>query len=330
MLEKMIDQIKFANSGPLMYLHIVAKKSVKSLDHARLLISPYISGTDVCKDPCFIISCGRSGSTLLFRLLSKSSKLKSLYRENPILSYHMRKVVHKHNLFNYKLTEADANDEAVDFCKKAYYSYYRKHRFLDKLPDQCYQIRFLHNVFPKAKFIFLYRGPLVNINSWMNAWKHKRFLGKEVPFKLRIKGYDGKNWVGPFFDNWQEYIDSSLEEVCAQQWISTHETMLEDKEYIPIENRYEVSYETLISKPVATISEICDFLEIPLEGVLLESAKRLDNINSVTPPSPDKWQHENPGISKIIPVVKETEENIKKSLAEFRTHSMRSSSKNVM
>jgi len=317
---KWVERIEFANSGLPLYVHLVAKRLVKTSDHVRLGVSR-ISSAEVCENPVFIISFGRSGSTLLFRLLSLCKDLKSLRRENPVLGHFLRKMANKRDLFYCKLTEDDVSRENVDRVRRAFFIYFGKRRFVDKLPSYCYYVRFLHAVFPEGKFLFLYRKALGNINSWMNAWRHRRFLGRKVPVKLDIAGYEGRNWVGPFFPNWRDYINASLEQVCARQWVSAHETMLEDKSQIALENRYELFYDSLICKPVETLSEICNWLGIAMSGELREAAKKLEPLNAVTAPREDKWREENPGLISVTSVTEGTQNRLLEAVAKFRKDS---------
>ncbi len=172
------------------------------------------------KDPVFIIGCYRGGTSIVFRLLSESDELWSLYRE----SNHMWRKYHRHPdemADTVILDTSDARDgDRKYFDNHYHYSSYNSYslgqlgrvrllrerltpvydavnianyiskllfvgdyRIVDKTPPNAYRIGFLEKLYPDAKFIHLTRDGISNTSSLMNAWRDKE------RFKFRYRKY---------------------------------------------------------------------------------------------------------------------------------------------
>lgn len=104
----------------------------------------------------------------------------------------------------------------------------KKRFFLDKTPRYYFIIDDLLELFPKAKFIFLFRHPLAVLNSILKTWV------KDDLTKLSL------------------FRDDLL---------SAPHVLLAAREKYP--NRiHTVSYENLVINPVSIINKVCDFLII--------------------------------------------------------------------
>ncbi len=172
------------------------------------------------KAPVFIIGCYRGGTSIVFRLLSESRELWSLYRE----SNHMWQRYHRHPdevadtviLGNSDVREGDRQYFDNHYHYSSYNSYalgqlgrvrllrerltpvydsvnianylskslcLKDYRIVDKTPPNAYRISFLEKLYPDAKFIHLTRDGMTNTSSLMNAWRDKD------RFKYRYRKY---------------------------------------------------------------------------------------------------------------------------------------------
>ncbi len=161
--------------------------------------------------PVFIIGSYRGGTSLLFRLLSESKELWSLYRESDYMwqPWFRDPDEQADNLF--MDTKSLKPADRAYFDKHYHYATYNtyalgylgrvrfirqtlpcvfhllnifnylwkllfvpSYRFIDKTPPNAYRVSYLEALYPDAKFIYLTRNKAANVKSLMNAWTHKR------------------------------------------------------------------------------------------------------------------------------------------------------------
>lgn len=185
------------------------------------------------KNPVIIIGCPRSGTSLLFRILSTSPYLWSLYREsndiwndfykesgkdfkdevltsfdlNEKLKTFLLNEFHKHSLNNYYagffvreyLLKGKILGNAVPLICGLNLLYkntfLKEYRIVEKTPKNCFRISFINKLFDGCKFIYLKRDGRSNISSLIEGWRapHKYIRGQAIDIRLNIKGYSGDN-----------------------------------------------------------------------------------------------------------------------------------------
>jgi hypothetical protein len=92
---------------------------------------------------------------------------------------------------------------------------------LEKTPKNCLRIPMLRRLFPDARFVHLRRDGRSTISSLMDGWREPGvYETYTVPEPLGIKGYDGKFWCFVLPPGWRGLLDKPLEEVCANQWLA--------------------------------------------------------------------------------------------------------------
>lgn len=147
---------------------------------------------------------------------------------------------------------------------------------LFKTPPDAYRIGMYEQLFPNAeiRYVHLTRGYAQSVNGLMDGWLSPvGFFShnlKDAGVSLSIKGYSDlvefKNWWK--FDlppNWREFVTTSLEEVCLNQWISAHKAIIENK--LP---KLRISFENVILEPKETVKKITDYLGLQkLESIVL-------------------------------------------------------------
>lgn len=177
---------------------------------------------------------------------------------------------------------------------------------LEKSPENCLRLPFMLALFPDAKIIFLTRDGRGNISSLMEGWKQPHiFPGYEVPDALRISGYTRNRWAFTLIPGWRDLASSSLEEVCAWQWIRCNEGVLAHKEQAAGQVPYlTVRYEELVSDPKTTLRRIAEFIEIDPVTDLPKYVDELPQINVVSTPDLDKWRQKNgAAVARILPLI---------------------------
>ncbi len=295
------------------------------------------------KKPVIIIGCPRSGTSLLFTILNTSKHLWSLYRESNDIWDRFYKFTNKkfknEALTNEDLNEHSKSFLLNEFHKYSFNSYYlgylmreyllkspslkplsssitqanllyknlfvKEYRLIEKTPKNCFRISFIDKLFDDCKFIFLKRDGRSNINSLIEGWKSKgKYLRiKDLPIPLNIKGYEGSGWNFVLPPEWENYVNKSLEEVCAFQWTSSNRAAIEGLKEIDNKRKITVSYEDLTEDTYTTIRNICDFIDIPFSTNLRKISYKPPEVNYVSKPKRDKWEKNAPLIENIYPQI---------------------------
>ena len=313
------------------------------------------------KDPVYIIGCPRSGTTLLFTILSAAKEFWTSHSESHyVWSYFVPDP--RDEMFSVYLTDKDykeGDDEIIekaylgrvfrnsffrDFAKYAFYNRLRKlfipfyqlwrmlftalrlsfggHiRVLDKTPPNTFRVGFLAKAFPSAKFIYLTRNGITNTSSLIEGWKSTgRFNFKFREFHdfnkdIKIKGYNGNVWKFTNPPGWEGYMNKSLEEVCAFQWVAAHEKSIEAFEKMDNSRFLQVKYEDLIANPPKAIQEICKFLEIDYSPAIKQQSESLPVVSTDSKPDPKKWLKNKDLIEHVASVLDPMHEKLGYELA---------------
>lgn len=216
--------------------------------------------------PFFIIGAGRSGNTLLRRILDNHSVLFippeiyvlgsviKLYRTykgakwNDLVSL----IYSKFELYSqfetlgleslaelkYRLKELPKDQRSLDNLINSFYLFYaEKHgidkvRWGDKTPFNVFSLKKIISVFPNAYFIHIIRNPFDSVHSYVKAGIYEDF------------------------------------ESAALRWVRS---VALSKEFGLKNNQYiELFYEDLVTQTEREINRLCDFLKIPFEPSMLK------------------------------------------------------------
>jgi len=204
--------------------------------------------------PIFIFSLPRSGSTLLQRVLMSHKDIASVaepwlmlpfcyaYKKEGVLTEYAHNVSYeafKDFIDNLPNKENDYYEALGEFAK----TLYKKHclnneiYFLDKTPRYIYIIPQIAKIFPRAKFIFLFRNPVHVMSSMMQTWCEGRFkkmysyeMDLNHGFKALSKGFE----------------------------------LLKDRSYA-------IQYETFVTNPKKYTSEICEYLNLKFDSNMIDN-----------------------------------------------------------
>ncbi|MBT8195198.1 MAG: sulfotransferase, partial [Bacteroidia bacterium] len=134
--------------------------------------------------PVFIIGMGRSGTTVLGKILSLHSELGFLNEPKALwyFSNNSDDIIgtYTDHIGKYCMNETDANKSVKNKIHKLYAFYLRSifsKRVLDKYPEMIFRTEYIKQIFPDAKFVFIYR------NGWDTAsssthWSEKNTVQK--------------------------------------------------------------------------------------------------------------------------------------------------------
>lgn len=217
-------------------------------------------------EPVFIIGCGRSGTTILGTALSRHHDVTyldeprdlwvSAYPETDIWSAAAPARGGK-----LCMTGEDADPaKSRKLARLFRFETLRLRRpvLVEKLPINNFRLHFLHDVFPEARFIHIYRN------------------GLEVARSIQRLVDDGQ-WFGANSYKWDRLIDYAgcedetrgLPALCTSafdkgllEWRLSTESAVGFLRGLPSQAFIEVNYERFVHDPAATIARILAFIGI--------------------------------------------------------------------
>ena len=167
---------------------------------------------------------------------------------------------------------------------------------LFKTPPDVYRIGMYEALFPNAniKYIHLTRGYAQSVNGLMDGWLSPiGFFSHDLRragLDLNIQGYSDRVPFGRWwwkFDlppNWREFLERRLEDVCLNQWISAHRSILESRVAC-----LRVSFEDFLVSPNAVLGKIEEYLGLSARKML----KPLPHVMATDVPKLQRWKKRN-------------------------------------
>lgn len=261
------------------------------------------------KRPVFIVGCSRAGTTLVYKTFSESSAIGSLNRETHDFWVDLHPLTNKY----WDTHGLDVNDASVadrDFITRYFYAWTGRRRFVDKNNQNGLCVSYLYKLFPDAHFVYVKRSPGDNINSLIEGWgKPDEFATwfKQLPEKVAIENGRYTQWCFFLADGWRDYINASIEEVCAFQYNAINQAILDAKQAIPSAQWSEVFYEDLVRDPVNGFRKLFEACDLPFDTHMQTHSKNvLDTpYNAFSEIRLDKWKdgRNREKIDKVMPFV---------------------------
>lgn len=136
----------------------------------------------------------RSGTSILGRVLDKHPRISTWVEPYYVWDHHFRAAKHD------ELAADDATEEIRSWIRKAFAKYRQKMKadiVVDKSPRTCLKIPFVREVFPEARFIFIFRDGRDTILSISRQWEKKReiFDGNNQGRQWRNRSYVFQRWL---------------------------------------------------------------------------------------------------------------------------------------
>lgn len=227
--------------------------------------------------PIYIIGTGRSGTTILGKLLGMHQKVLFLNEPKAIWAYSFPG---EDLIGSYCQDKASVRLLETDFSKKTQTilnNFYRKALIIsscklivDKYPELIFRIPWVKSLFPGSKFIFLYRDPYETINSITN-WSKVHGIKGNKSVKDDWWGRNNLKWnylrsqiletnLTLYTDLIKDlsYIENNPIEKAAIEWILTMDEGLK----VLKTNRkdiYFMDYGELISGNINSLNNLLNF-----------------------------------------------------------------------
>ncbi len=170
-----------------------------------------------------------------------------------------------------------------------------------KTPSNAYRLPFLKALLPRARFrvLHLTRNAAASINGLFDGWNYCGFHSHYLPGMLRILDYSDRSprwgrdwWKFDLPPGWEEYAHRPLVEVCAFQWRSSHEAILDFLGREDVDS-HRIRFEDVVAHQKTrheVFRRLCDWLGIPLEDRLSQVVREgLPPIMATGSPRHRRW-----------------------------------------
>lgn len=204
--------------------------------------------------PVFVVGCSRAGTTLVYKTFSESLELGTLQRETHDFWTGLHPLAER-DWRSHELDQTMASAKDRDIVSRYFYSHTGKKRFVDKNNQNGLCVKYLHALYPDAYFVYVKRSPGDNINSLIEGWRRQGEFdtwSRGLPESVAIEQGKFTRWNFFLPEGWRDYLDSSIEEVCAFQYRSMNESIMAARDSIPKAQWVEIQYEDLLRDPVTT------------------------------------------------------------------------------
>ncbi|MGH8028107.1 MAG: sulfotransferase family protein [Pseudoxanthomonas sp.] len=269
--------------------------------------------------PVFILSPPRSGSTLLFELLTQAPAVYTIGGESHQMIEQVRGLSPRDRGFDSNVLDAsDASPERVRELRNHFQAALRDRdgqppqtmpvRMLEKTPKNALRVRFLNEVFPEARFVFLYRDARETIGSMIDAWQSGRF--RTYP---GLPGWPQLPWSLVLVPGWRNLTSGPLHRIVATQWQATMECLLDVIETLGPDRWCAMDYAALLAEPQKQMQELSAALALPWDRQLGETLPL--SRYTLTRPAPDKWRKHAALIEPMLPGLMPTMERARLMLA---------------
>ena len=210
--------------------------------------------------PVFIIGCGRSGTTILGKTLSRHPKIKYLNERRDLWheAYPEFNIWDGNNkesiLYATEKNIIEKNNEKIRDLFEEQQHLGQSSILLEKLPINNFRLKFLQASFPEAKYIYLTRNGLeVSLSIEKKIEKRNWFAGKKLPLLIKF----GEQNKYPIKEN----ISTNIEKAMWEWRISIDQSDLFFKN-LASENFIHLSYEDFVDKSEECVTKILEFLNL--------------------------------------------------------------------
>ena len=228
------------------------------------------------REPIILIGAGRSGTSLLARIVQSHPDVAYLPEPRPIW-------MHGHAYRRHHALDAsDLSPRIADYIDRRFADFLRESggsRFAEKTPSNCLRIPFIHALYPDCRIVNVLRDGLDVARSTVAVRDRPANRGA---LRQRLASTPVWEWPGylPTFWNgfvrtnllrrparywgaqppgWERWRDLPAHLAAAHQWLALVEASLRDGRALPPENYLELRYEELIADPAGVADRLAGF-----------------------------------------------------------------------
>jgi hypothetical protein len=274
--------------------------------------------------PLIVLGAPRSGSTLLFELLSASPDLWTVGGESiPVVETVPALDPERRGFQSHALGEGDADGatrarllelwmaglvdrDGAPYLHRPAPERPPRVRFLEKTPRNALRVPFLRRIFPDARFVFLFRDPRENVSSILEVWESS---AENSPFKHfdTLPGWSGKSWKLLLPPGWRALDGKPVADVAARQWEAANQAILDGVEDLGPDRLCVLTYAELTGAPEQALRRICAFAGVALDERTVDAARRMaPSRYTLSPARPDKWKARAAEIEPRLPALLDT------------------------
>lgn len=261
------------------------------------------------RDPILIVGLPRSGTTLLFHVLSASSELVAMPHEG----HNLWRMFHHPRYSGWDSDRVGAGEVKPlerRMINASLYAWCGTGRLVEKTADNLLRVPYLLDLFPDATFVVMKRNPCDTLNSYINGWRHPegRFRSYYVPEPLSIPDYaPTRQWCSTLIPGWRELRSAPVPDIALAQLRSYIIALEEARRLVPEERLLEIHLESLLGSAERVFSDTLARLRLrPEEGLHRKLEELLAHpVNALSAPRSEKWRAQNP--EKVVALLPELE-----------------------
>lgn len=287
-------------------------------------------------EPVIIVSAPRSGSTLLFEQLASGPGIWTIGGESHGIFRAFPDLRAENAQFDSGcLLAGHADEQTVDAFRRCMAFLLRNHRgepwigvrpgdrpatvtLLEKTPRNALNVPFLLQVFPGARFIYLYRDARATIASLVEAWQLGLKTGRFVTFR-DLPGWDRDAWCFLLPRGWRNLVGKTLFDIAAFQWAACNDKLLDDLEMLEDGRCTAVAYEDLVGAPSSTLQRLAEFAKVDDRGSFAGNRPLPLSRTTLSAPHPDKWRRWEDEIGAVEAVFTASERRARRALQRWGT-----------
>lgn len=165
-------------------------------------------------------------------------------------------------------------------------------RFLEKTPKNTLRVPFLERLFPDARYLFLSRHPLSNIDSILAGWRAgggltgflpPRFArgGYRLADELELDDYDGRYWKFALVPGWRDLAGHGVAEIAAWQYLQCNRYATKDLEAVHGERVLRIRLEEFVEDAPREVRRIARWADLSPAQPVDRFARKLPRVNPV-------------------------------------------------
>jgi hypothetical protein len=206
--------------------------------------------------------------------------------------------------------ERDATQRVREYIRGQFLKYQTEHgdrTIIEKTPHNILRIRYVREIFPDARFLYIVRNPLSFISSvelkWQRPAGSKRILKRikttpvhQIPFYLkRFLNQQWRNRIlrrkylsvwGPRYKGIQQDLKGEdMLTVIARQWARATSKAEQDLALFDEGQVFRLRYEDFVENPVDYLQRICVHCDVEMTDEMVDYVR-----TTVRTDRQDKWQ----------------------------------------